>query len=92
MHNTIEHDERAGRFSLVVEGWTAELRYRQSGERMLIEHTGVPPQIGGRGIAGRLVQIALEYARGRGWRVVPACSYAAAWIEKHPEYRGLLVD
>ncbi|MBD9368117.1 GNAT family N-acetyltransferase [Xanthomonas sp. XNM01] len=92
MTSDIQHDPAAARFSLVVDGWEAELTYRQSGERMVIDHTGVPAQIGGRGIAGRLVQVALEYARARGWRVVPACSYAATWIERHPEYQGLVVE
>lgn len=92
MSSGIEHDEQAGRFSLRVDGVEAELTYRQSGERMVIDHTGVPQPIAGRGIAGKLVQVALEYARARGWRVVPACSYAATWIERHPEYAGLVVD
>lgn len=92
MSSAIEHDPQAGRFSVVVDGVEAELTYRQSGERMVIDHTGVPREIGGRGIAGQLVQVALEYARARGWRVVPACSYAAVWIERHPEYAGLVVD
>jgi predicted GNAT family acetyltransferase len=46
--------------------------------------------VGGRGIASALVQAAMEVARAEGWKVVPACSYAAAWMRRHPEYRDLL--
>lgn len=51
---------------------------------MTITHTEVPVAVGGRGIAGALVQSALEMARANGWQVIPACSYAAAWIKRHP--------
>jgi len=32
----------------------------------------------------------MEAARAEGWQVVPACSYAAAWVQRHPEYHDLL--
>jgi uncharacterized protein len=36
------------------------------------------------------VKTMLEYARDQGAKVVPACSYAAAYLERHPEYSSLL--
>jgi predicted GNAT family acetyltransferase len=57
---------------------------------MTITHTGVPPEVGGRGIASALVQAALDVARAEGWKVVPACSYAAVWMQRHPDYLDLL--
>nr|MDQ2879460.1 N-acetyltransferase [Pseudomonadota bacterium] len=32
----------------------------------------------------------LDSARDRGLKVVPQCPFVAAYIAKHPEYRGLL--
>lgn len=87
----IRHDARAGRFSTEVDGVEAELAYRLDGDRMTILHTGVPEAIGGRGIAGRLVQAAMDHARAEGLKVHPACAYASAWMDKHPEYRDLRV-
>jgi uncharacterized protein len=80
--NQVHHDAAARRFSTEVEGLRAVLDYRLSDDVMTITHTGVPAKIGGRGIAGELVQAALDTARVEGWRVVPACSYAAAYIAK----------
>ena len=40
---------------------------------------------GFRSVAAELTRKALETARDRGWRVVPACSYAAAYLAKHPQ-------
>ncbi|NNC24565.1 N-acetyltransferase, partial [Salinisphaera sp. USBA-960] len=68
----------------------AELDYQLRGDQLVITHTGVPEAIGGRGIASDLVRAAFEYARGAGLKVWPACSYAAVWAERHPEYSQLL--
>lgn len=81
----IRHDSEAHRLALTVDGHACELTYRLHGTTMTIDHTGVPAAVGGRGIAGRLVAAAFALARARGWRVVPACSYAAAWAQRHPE-------
>jgi Predicted acetyltransferase len=85
----IQHDRTAHRFETEVDGVECELDYTLTAAVMTITHTGVPPEVGGRGIASALVQAAFEAARSEGWKVAPACSYAAAWIERHPEYHDL---
>ena len=89
---TILHDSAQGRFSTTVDGHTGYVDYVVRDGVMEILHTIVPEQIGGRGIAGRLVGTALEYARAADLKVRPTCEYAAAWIARHPEYAGLRVD
>ena len=86
----VHHDADAHRFHTRVDGHEAELLYSLRDGRMTINHTGVPDEIGGRGVAGALVKAALELARAQGWRVVPACSYSAAYVQRHPEYAGLV--
>lgn len=90
MDVTIRHDPAQRRFSTEVDGHEAELIYGLQATRMVIEHTGVPEAIGGRGIAAALVKAALDHARGAGWKVVPACTYSAAYVQRHPEYADLL--
>ena len=68
----------------------AVLEYSLSADRMLILHTEVPPELRGRGLAGKLVRAALEHARAQGLRVEPRCSYAAEWIGRHPGYVDLV--
>jgi predicted GNAT family acetyltransferase len=82
---TVEHDPRAHRFTAEVDGSHAQLDYTLSGGVMTITHTRVPPAVGGRGIAAELMRAALSAARGAGWSVNPACSYAAAYLAKYPE-------
>ena len=33
----------------------------------------------------------LEQARAEGVKVLPLCSYARAWMQRHPEFRDLAV-
>lgn len=89
MDNTIQHDAKAHRFNTVVDDVTGHVEYELAGDVMTLTHTIVPSAIGGRGIAGALVKAALDHARDEGWKVVPQCSYADTWMQKHPDYQGL---
>lgn len=46
----------------------------------------VPPEIGGRGIAGRLVEAMVADARENQFRIRPVCSYVVAAFARHPEW------
>lgn len=53
------------------------------------EHTIVPPEIGGRGVAAQLVTALIADARADGFRIDPQCSYVAALFKRHPEWADL---
>lgn len=50
------------------------------------EHTLVPEEIGGRGIAGRLVEAMVADARENDFKIEPACSFVVAAFKRHPEW------
>lgn len=89
--STVVHDVAGHRFTTEVDGHEAELVYVPEEGAIAIVHTGVPSQIGGRGIAADLVRAALDHARAQGLKVAPRCSYVAAYVKKHREYDDLLV-
>ena len=91
MHLEINHDRAARRFNTHVEGYPCLIDYQLNGSVMTITHTSVPSQLAGRGIAAQLMTTLLDSARAAGWKVLPACSYAAAFMAKHPEYDDLRV-
>ena len=78
------------------EGWSGDALvgladYYSAGEGIVsIPHTEVDAAYQGQGIAGVIVQFALDDLRDRGIRVIPACPYVRHWIEQHPEYADLL--
>lgn len=66
------------------------LTWVRRGAVLTAEHTLVPSEIGGRGIAGKLVEALIADARAQGWKIVPQCSYVAAAFRRHPEWADLL--
>ncbi|MGN6091852.1 GNAT family N-acetyltransferase [Luteibacter sp. SG786] len=86
----IIHDSKAQAFSTVVDGYRCEVDYTLQGDVMTITHTGVPDPVGGRGIANLLTRFAVQVAEANKWKIRPACSYAATWFKRNPEYAHLL--
>lgn len=86
----VKHNETARCFEAEVHGMRAMLVYKIIPGQMLIQHTEVPPSLEGRGLAAKLTRTALEFARSKALQVVPACSYTASYMAKHPEYNDLL--
>jgi predicted GNAT family acetyltransferase len=66
------------------------LSYRRAGEIITYRHTETEPSVGGRGLGSALVRFALDDARARGFRVIPACPFVASFIVRHPEYEDLV--
>ncbi|KGE00449.1 acetyltransferase [Achromobacter sp. RTa] len=86
---SVTQDIERSRYTATVEGVLCVLDYHLQGTIMTITHTGVPSQVGGRGIAAELTRHALESARSNGWKVRPLCSYAEVYMRRHPEYDDL---
>jgi predicted GNAT family acetyltransferase len=83
--------ESAGEYRAHVKGSPlfGRLTWVQHGQVRVAEHTLVPPELGGRGIAGKLVDALIADAREQGFKVKPVCSYVAKAFEKHPEWGDL---
>jgi predicted GNAT family acetyltransferase len=73
-----------GTASQAVLTWTLQGNIRQA------DHTFVPDQARGKGIAMALVQALVSDARDLGFRIDPQCSYVAAAFRRHPEWSGFL--
>ncbi|KCZ49804.1 MULTISPECIES: GNAT family N-acetyltransferase [unclassified Hyphomonas] len=86
-----EDGKTGGRYVTVVDGHEAEMTYSKAGtSRIIIDHTGVPKALGGRGVGVALVQRAVEDARAAGLKIIPLCPFAKAQIEKHKEWQDVL--
>jgi len=91
MSPVVTHDVAKRRFEAVVDGEHCTLDYDLAGTTMTITHTRVPEPVEGRGIAAALMEAALTHARASGWRVVPRCSYAIAYLAKHPGWADIVL-
>ncbi len=88
--HAVTHNPAAARFEAHIDGQLCVADYRLAGTLMTMHHTFVPAALEGRGIAAALVAAALDHARGAGWRVHPACSYVARYMQRHLETQDLL--
>ena len=80
------------RYEAMVDGTLAGvLEYAVRGDEIELIHTEVLPEFEGRGIAGRIVQVALDDARRRGQGVVVSCPYVRIYLARHPAERDLVV-
>ena len=86
------HNEAASRFELALGDELGVLEYRRNGGAIVFTHTGVPPAYEGCGYGGQLARAGLDYARDAGLKVVPVCSFIAAYIRRNPEYLESVQD
>ena len=86
-----DEGETKGRYVTVVDGHEAEMTYSRAGAALLIiDHTGVPDALRGRGVGQALVRRAVEDARAEGRKILPLCPFAKAQIARHPEWQDVL--
>jgi predicted GNAT family acetyltransferase len=86
----VRHNEGNQTFEVWIDGHLSKLDYLQEEKNFVITHVGVFPEHRGQGVAGKIVEAGLQYARENQLRVIPMCSYAAAYIRRNPQHRELL--
>jgi hypothetical protein len=78
------------RFETEEDGQVAFATYRRTGDAVTIPHVEAPPELRGKGTAGRLMEGITVLARERGLKIVPKCPYAIAWFRRHPDAQDVL--
>lgn len=95
---TITHHVQGtgGRYVAAVEGAADQgyLEWEAGGEQggsevRVAAHTIVPREIGGRGVAGALVDRLIEDAQRQGFLIRPDCSYVAKKFVENPDWASL---
>ncbi len=67
----------------------AELLFPSQGpDTVCFTRTFVDDSLRGQGVAGQLMEAAAKELAAQGKKATATCSYAAKWLEKHPELRA----
>lgn len=88
----VKRNDSAGQYEIDVDGEKAVLAYDERNERLVLTHTEVPAAHEGKGLGAQLVRAAADDARERGVKIVPQCSFARAWFERHPDQSDVLAQ
>ncbi|WP_206454636.1 GNAT family N-acetyltransferase [Aurantimonas marina] len=89
----IQREDNGSKGRFTTAKGDSEMTYVRVGETTVIfDHTFVPDQYRGEGIAGKLVAAGVEWARSENLKVIPQCSFARAAFERKPEYRDVLKE
>jgi len=71
----------------------AEITFKQRDEDTIIaDHTYVSDELRGQGIAGKLLEKLINYAREENVKIVPECSYVQKKMESSKEYGDLIAE
>lgn len=89
-----ENTPDGGRYVMrMQDGTKAIMTFRnRDADTIIIDHTIVPDQFRGHGLAALLVKRGISDARASGTKIVPQCSYVAAQFRRHSEWTDLLAD
>ena len=92
---TFKIDEKGQGGFYIMEGeeLIAEMAIGISDNNLTVYHTEVSPKLEGKGIAKKLLNTMVEYARKNKFKVIPLCQFVHAQFKRHPEaYADLWIE
>jgi predicted GNAT family acetyltransferase len=90
--NEVLNDLQGSRFVLDVNGNEVYVLYAEDKNTIDLYSTYTPPKLRGQGLAEKVFLAAFKYAKEKNLKVIPSCWYVRKFIEKHPEFRTIVLD
>lgn len=86
MKFSIKHDGKNQKFFTLIGGKECVLKYNKINDS-LIEYKllFVPLNLRGQGLASRISEYAINFAKKNGMKIKATCSYVATYIQKHKD-------
>ena len=85
------HDPGKQEFCIDLGSYHAVLMYARQEKILDFYHIYVPDPFRNRGIAGKLLIHAFEYAKKEGFQVVPSCPFIAGdFLKSFPQYQEIV--
>ena len=93
IHITHHESGSKGRYVAKIPGVAdeAELTYsRMSSQLIIVDHTGVPDALRGKGLGAALAARVVADTRAQGFRIIPLCPFVKAQAGRHLEWADVL--
>ncbi len=91
----IMHDSEQHRFDAIADDGAhmGKIEYSPHGDILSATHTLVEKPFRGQGVAGKLLDALVDYAKANNFKIIPVCSYVVASFKQHPErYRAVMCE
>jgi hypothetical protein len=87
MKFTIKHDTKSQKFYTLIGGKECSLKYEKISDNVYnLKMMFVPKNLRGQGIASRIMEFTLTYAKKNTIKVKASCSYVEKYLDNHREY------
>jgi hypothetical protein len=83
-------NKQKSRFEFHIGDQVAVSDYIIEANSIRLTHVGVPKALEGQGIASALMLESLKNIEQRQLKVIPICSFAVTYFQRHPEWQKLL--
>lgn len=91
MQITEQGGATGGRYVASLDGIKAEMTYSRASPRLvIIDHTGVPDALRGKGVGQALALHAVGAARAGGWKIIPLCPFFKAQAKRHADWSDVV--
>ena len=87
---TLIDNKEKSRFEFQIGEHVAVSDYNISSNTISLTHLGVPKSLENQGIASALMLESLKNIEQRKLKVIPICSFAVTYFQRHPEWQKLL--
>jgi predicted GNAT family acetyltransferase len=92
MSYTLIDNEEKKQYEFHIEDDIARIEYIKAQGKIFVTHTEVPVKLEGKGIGSALVKQVLDDIQVKGLALVPLCPFVSAYINRHPEYKPLVLN
>lgn len=88
----VEYNEKNGHFYVAVAGKKeAKMTFVFAGtDAFIIGHTEVNAGFNGKGFGQKMVEKAVEFAREKGYKIIPLCPFAKKVFDRTPALKDVL--
>ena len=76
-------NKNQNRYELEIDKHIVYANYRRDAETLYIDYVFAPPELRGKGAAGKLMQEITDAATSENLKIIPICGYAASWLKRH---------
>ena len=91
-YELIDNEERH-QYEFHIERYVPRIEYIKNKDGVIyLTHTEVPMELGGKGIGSQLVEKVLLDIEKKDLRLVPLCPFVAGYIQKHPDWKRIVMS